>query len=95
MQNLKTIIIIFVMLITFTSCEAKIKNAKTETHKVWGNCGMCQETIEKAVLTSCIVLKTTESSFSIANTLSNFPLKNFVAIVSIIEQWREHNTCTD
>lgn len=35
--------------LNFTSCEAKIKNVKTETYKVWGNCGMCQETIEKAV----------------------------------------------
>ena len=49
MKHLKNITIIFAMLFTFTSCEAKIKNAKTETHKVWGNCGICQETIEKAV----------------------------------------------
>ena len=49
MKHLKNITIIFAMLFTFTSCEAKIKNAKTETYKVWGNCGMCQETIEKAV----------------------------------------------
>lgn len=49
MKHLKNITIIFAMLFTFTSCEAKIKNVKTETFKVWGNCSMCQETIEKAV----------------------------------------------
>jgi hypothetical protein len=49
MQNLKNITIIFALLFTLTGCEAKIKHAKTESYKVWGNCGMCQETIEKAV----------------------------------------------
>jgi copper chaperone CopZ len=49
MQHLKITTLILSMLFIFTGCDAKIKNAKTETHKVWGNCGMCQETIEKAV----------------------------------------------
>lgn len=31
-----------------TSCDAKINNAKTETFKVYGNCGMCKDRIEKA-----------------------------------------------
>ncbi len=30
-----------------TSINAQIKNAKTETVKVYGNCGMCKTTIEK------------------------------------------------
>lgn len=36
------------LLIFITGCEAQIKNAKTETVKVYGNCGMCKKTIEKA-----------------------------------------------
>jgi hypothetical protein len=35
-------------LFTFTACIAQIKNEKIETVKVWGNCGMCKNTIEKA-----------------------------------------------
>jgi copper chaperone CopZ len=31
-----------------TSCDAQIKNSKTETVKIYGNCGMCEKTIEKA-----------------------------------------------
>ncbi len=41
------IIISILITIFFTSCKEKIPaNAKTETFKVWGNCGMCEETIE-------------------------------------------------
>ena len=36
------------ILLSFTSCNAQIKNAKTETVKVYGNCDMCEKTIEKA-----------------------------------------------
>lgn len=36
------------LLITATSCTAQVKNPKTETVKVWGNCEMCKATIEKA-----------------------------------------------
>ncbi|MBI3257973.1 MAG: heavy-metal-associated domain-containing protein [Ignavibacteriae bacterium] len=32
-----------------TSFSQTISNSKTETFKVWGNCGMCKKTIEKAV----------------------------------------------
>lgn len=35
---------------TLTSCEAQIKNSKTETVKIYGNCGMCEKTIETAAL---------------------------------------------
>lgn len=31
-----------------TSCSGQVKNAKTETVKIYGNCGMCKSTIEKA-----------------------------------------------
>jgi copper chaperone CopZ len=46
-------IISFVILIGLLSsplygCEGKIKNAKTVTFKVYGNCEMCKETIEEA-----------------------------------------------
>lgn len=37
-----------VMLLSTTVCQAQIKNAKTSTVKVHGNCGMCETTIEKA-----------------------------------------------
>ena len=33
---------------SLTSCEAQVKNAKTETVKIYGNCRMCETTIEKA-----------------------------------------------
>jgi copper chaperone CopZ len=32
----------------FTVCNAQIKNTKTESVKIFGNCGMCEITIEKA-----------------------------------------------
>ena len=37
----------FVML-SVTACDAQIKNAKNESVKIYGNCGMCESTIEKA-----------------------------------------------
>ena len=37
-----------IMLVSFTSTYAQIKNAKTEEVKIYGNCGMCEKTIEKA-----------------------------------------------
>ena len=36
------------LLLTSTSLFAQINNAKTETVKVYGNCGMCKAKIEKA-----------------------------------------------
>ena len=35
-------------LLSFTACDAQIKNAKTESVKIFGNCEMCETTIEKA-----------------------------------------------
>ena len=37
-----------VALLSASVSQAQIKNAKTETVKVYGNCGMCKTTIEKA-----------------------------------------------
>jgi len=36
------------LLLSFTVSNAQIKNIKTETVKIFGNCGMCKTTIEKA-----------------------------------------------
>lgn len=36
------------LLLSITIGNAQIKNAKTETVKVYGNCGMCKKTIETA-----------------------------------------------
>ena len=36
------------LLLSFTVSNAQIENAKTETVKIFGNCGMCETTIEKA-----------------------------------------------
>ena len=37
------------MILFFSSISAQMKNTKTETAKVYGNCGMCKSTIEKAI----------------------------------------------
>ena len=36
------------LLLSITFVNAQIKNAKTETAKIYGNCGMCKKTIETA-----------------------------------------------
>lgn len=41
-------ILVAIILLPFISCIAQIKNAKTSTVKIYGNCGMCENTIEKA-----------------------------------------------
>ncbi|OUL64064.1 DUF3347 domain-containing protein [Flavobacterium sp. AJR] len=48
MKSIKTLLVAIVALLSFTACDAKIKNAKTETVKIFGNCEMCKKTIEKA-----------------------------------------------
>lgn len=46
---MKSIILVMVTAsLVATSCQSQIQNAKTETVKVYGNCGMCETTIEKA-----------------------------------------------
>lgn len=43
---------VLMLLVSFSlsACSTPIHNSKTETIKVWGNCGMCQKTIEEAAL---------------------------------------------
>ncbi|WP_339839670.1 DUF3347 domain-containing protein [uncultured Flavobacterium sp.] len=48
MKSIKKILMLTVMLVSFTSSYAQIKNVTTEQVKIYGNCGMCQKTIEKA-----------------------------------------------
>ena len=44
----KIILMIAVGFLSTTVLQAQIKNAKTETIKVYGNCGMCETSIENA-----------------------------------------------
>ncbi len=47
---MKKYIYILLIIIPFWACGKKIpSNAKTDTFKVWGNCGMCKKTIEKSL----------------------------------------------
>lgn len=48
MKSISKILVAITFLLSFTACNAQIKNAKTESVKIYGNCGMCETTIEKA-----------------------------------------------
>ena len=48
MKITSIILIATTVLLSFASCNAQINNAKTETVLIYGNCGMCEKTIEKA-----------------------------------------------
>lgn len=48
MKLISKTLVAITLLLSFTSSKAQIKNAKTETVKIYGNCGMCEEKIEKA-----------------------------------------------
>ena len=48
MNSIKKGFIAIVLLLSVTAATAQIKNAKTETVKIFGNCGMCEAKIEKA-----------------------------------------------
>ena len=48
MKSISKILIALTMVLSTAACTAQIKNAITETVKVYGNCGMCETTIEKA-----------------------------------------------
>lgn len=48
MKNLSKILVTVVLLLSFLACNSQISNAKTESVKIYGNCGMCESTIEKA-----------------------------------------------
>ena len=62
MKTIKNILMAMTLLLSITFANAQIKNAKTETAKIYGNCGMCKKTIE----TAANVTKT------MANTLFKF-----------------------
>jgi len=46
---MQSIIVIAILLLAFGSLQAQEAKKKTETFKVYGNCGMCETRIEKAV----------------------------------------------
>ncbi len=48
MKLIPKILVAIIILLSFTVCNAQIKNAKIETVKIYGNCDMCKTTIEKA-----------------------------------------------
>ena len=48
MNSISKILVAITLLLSFTSCDAQIKNAKVETIKIYGNCDMCKKVIEKA-----------------------------------------------
>ncbi|WP_188050973.1 DUF3347 domain-containing protein [Flavobacterium sp. GP15] len=46
--SISNVMVAATMLLTFTISSAQIKNSVTENVKIYGNCGMCEKTIEKA-----------------------------------------------
>lgn len=49
MKSYINLVLLTAMLIpVLTSCQAQINNSKSETVKIYGNCGMCKKTIETA-----------------------------------------------
>ncbi len=47
-MNIPRNAMIALAVISFTSCNVPLENAKVESVKIYGNCGMCESTIEKA-----------------------------------------------
>ena len=47
MKLISQLLVAITVLLSFTVCNAQIKDSVTETVKVSGNCGMCKATIEK------------------------------------------------
>lgn len=47
-NSISKIMIVITLFLSFTQSNAQIKNSKTETIKIYGNCGMCQTKIENA-----------------------------------------------
>lgn len=48
MKSIPNILLVITILLSTITCNAQIKNSTTETVKIYGNCGMCEKTIEKA-----------------------------------------------
>ncbi len=49
MKQFKSMMLLLIAMLAFTITQAQ--HTKTDTFKVWGNCGMCKRTIEKAAKT--------------------------------------------
>ena len=47
-KSISTLLMALTILLSLTACNAQIKNAKTATVKIYGNCSICKTTIEKA-----------------------------------------------
>lgn len=47
-KSIIKIVVVITIMLSFIACNAQIKNAITETVKIYGNCGMCKKTIENA-----------------------------------------------
>ncbi|CAN1498001.1 Protein of unknown function DUF3347 [Flavobacteriaceae bacterium] len=48
MNSLRQIMIVTLIMLSITQSYAQINNTKTETVKIYGNCGMCKSKIDKA-----------------------------------------------
>jgi copper chaperone CopZ len=48
MKSIKNTFMLTILLVSFTSSIAQIKNQETVSEKILGNCGMCEKNIEKA-----------------------------------------------
>jgi hypothetical protein len=48
MKSISKILLAIALLLSSLMCDAQIKNAKTETVKIYGNCDMCRSAIQKA-----------------------------------------------
>lgn len=48
MNSIKRILMAIILLLSVTISSAQLKNTKTETVKIYGNCDMCKSTIETA-----------------------------------------------
>lgn len=48
MNLISKIVTVTILLFSIFSCNAQLKNAKTERVKIYGNCEMCEKTIENA-----------------------------------------------
>lgn len=55
---MRTLIILLGLAMTtlFTACQAQVRNAKTATVTISGNCGMCKKTIEQAALVKGVAM---------------------------------------
>ena len=82
--------------ILFSNCSAQtIAHSQTETVKIYGNCGMCKKTIEKAALKTGIAIADWDSKTQIAKitfdtTKTNLDeiLKNIAAVGYDSEKFR-------